>query len=95
MNNVNERCKEVLDMLIDALGLEDVDKDNVNYDAPLFLSQDTKNEGLGLDSVDALEIVVALRSKYNLKLKDEDKGAMRSISTLAAFIDSHVNQTVV
>ncbi|MCB1809695.1 MAG: acyl carrier protein, partial [Candidatus Competibacteraceae bacterium] len=53
--------KEVADLIIEALNLEDMDAADINPDAPLF------GEGLGLDSIDALEIALALSTQYGLK----------------------------
>jgi len=54
--------KRILDLIIDTLSLEDVDTENFDYDVSIFASQDKEGRGLGLDSVDALELVVCLRS---------------------------------
>lgn len=84
MNKDLER--EVLEMVVDNLGLEDVNLDEVDYDAPLFSSYAEDGESLGLDSVDALELVVCINQKYGIKIGDEDMAALRSISTIADFI---------
>lgn len=81
--------KDILEMIIDELGLEDINIEEVDYDAPLFMSLDEKEEGLGLDSVDALEIVVGIKKKYKLKITDEDKNVLKNISTIAEYVDSH------
>ncbi|MFX0548186.1 phosphopantetheine-binding protein [Hathewaya histolytica] len=86
----NQLKKEVLEMIIDELGLEDINVEEVNYDAPLFMSIDENEEGLGLDSVDALEIVVGIKKKYKLKITDEDKNVLKSISTIAEYVHSHM-----
>ncbi len=75
----------VKEMLLDALNLgEDWDPDEVGDDMPLF-----GDEGLGLDSLDALQLAVALEERYGLSV-DEDKGAQvfRSARTLHAFISA-------
>jgi acyl carrier protein len=77
---------EVLDMVCDMLGLEDVDKDNFNYDAPLFAAYDTDGDSLGLDSVDALELVVGMKERFNVKIRDEDMNVLKSITTMADYI---------
>lgn len=90
--NVEERCMEVVNMLIDALGLDDVVPEEVKYDAPLFASQDDAGVGLELDSVDALEIVVAIKNTYGLKLKDDDKKALFSIKTIAEYLNENYSE---
>ena len=82
----NELEKQILEMVIDKLGLEDIDVGTVDYDEPIFASYAEEGEGLGLDSVDALELVVGVKEKFNVKIGDEDMAVLRSISTIADFI---------
>lgn len=73
-------------LIIDALELEDTSPEDIKDNAPLF-----GDEGLGLDSIDALELGIALRKKYKLKLEDNDAGNrehFRSVDSLAAFVQS-------
>ena len=69
-------------MIIDTLRLEDVTVEDIHTDAPLF------REGLGLDSIDALELVVAVEKHFNVIIEDEDVGkkAFASVKALAEFI---------
>jgi len=73
---------ELKSLLVDTLHLEDMEPDDIQDNAPLF------GEGLGLDSVDALEIVVALEKTYGVVIEDEEvgKNAFASIDVLADFI---------
>lgn len=75
--------------LLDQLNLTDVDPDTVGADDPLF-----GDEGLGLDSIDSLEIVVLLDKNYGIKISSPDKldGHMNTLRTLAEFIQ--MNQLV-
>ena len=76
---------EVKQMIIDALDLEDVTSDEIDDSAPLFV------EGLGLDSIDALEIGLALQKKYGIKLKadsEETKEHFANVNSLVALIES-------
>jgi acyl carrier protein len=82
----NELEKKVRDMIIDRLALEDVDPEKVDFDAPIFESFDAEGEGLGLDSVDALELVVGLNDEFGVKVSDEDMAIFRSIRTISDFI---------
>ena len=59
-NLIMELKEEIKDLIIQSLALEDITPDDIKDDEPLF------NEGLGLDSIDALEIGMALQKKYNL-----------------------------
>lgn len=70
-------------LLIEILDLEDIGPDDIDDTAPLF------NDGLGLDSIDALEIGVALQKRYGIKLdpeSDEIKQHFASIADLAQLV---------
>ena len=69
--------------LIEGLGLEDLDVTDIDDNAALF------NEGLGLDSVDAIELIVILDNEYGLKFNnmDETKDVFISIQTLTDYIN--------
>ena len=73
---------EIKRLIIEALALEDITPEDIADDAPLF------GEGLGLDSIDALELVVALEQQYGIKIADGEVGkeAFASVNTLAEFI---------
>ena len=75
-------CEFLKKMIIDTLMLEDITITEIENDAPLF------REGLGLDSIDALELVVAIEKRFNIIIEDEDVGkeAFASINALAKFI---------
>lgn len=75
--------RDIKQLIIDALGLEDIDVQDIDDQQPLF------GEGLGLDSVDALELGLALQKRFGIKI-DADAKDTRShftnITTLAAFV---------
>jgi acyl carrier protein len=77
---IKEQLKKIL---IEELNLEDVTPEEIEDDAPLF------GEGLGLDSLDAVELVVLLEKHFGVQVKDLDEGraAFQSINTLVAFIE--------
>ncbi|CAB3798689.1 hypothetical protein LMG28688_04772 [Paraburkholderia caffeinitolerans] len=80
---------EIKQLLIEALDLEHLTPADIDDDAPLF---DT--DGVGLDSIDALEIGIVLRQHYHLTLSADDesvRGYFRSINTLADFVASNRN----
>ncbi|MFM0233868.1 phosphopantetheine-binding protein [Paraburkholderia sediminicola] len=82
---------EIKQLLIEALDLEDLSPDDIDDDAPLF---DT--DGIGLDSIDALEIGIVLRKQYQLTIAANDERTrehFRSISTLAALVASQRETT--
>jgi len=71
-------------MIIETLKIEDITVEDIENDEPLF------REGLGLDSIDALELVVAIEKIFNIIIEDEDVGrkAFASINALAKFIQA-------
>ncbi len=73
---------ELKHLVVETLRLEDMAPDDIKDDEPLFV------EGLGLDSIDALELVVAIEKKYGVLIEDEEVGfeAFASIAALADFI---------
>lgn len=81
MDNLQQEIKL---MIIDALALEDIAPDDIVADEPLF------GDGLGLDSIDALELGVAIKQKYNINIKGEDEDAIKkhfySVASLADYI---------
>lgn len=80
---------EIATMVVEAVGLDDVDPATIDPDAALFAAKDPGQVGLGLDSVDALEVVVALRRTYGIRMSDEDRVNLRTLRTLAQFVDTH------
>lgn len=75
-------------MIIDSLKLEDLDPAEIQEDEPLF------GEGLGLDSLDALELVVAIEKHFGVVIENEDQGkeAFVSLSALARYIQREVGR---
>lgn len=78
--------QEVKEFIISTLKLEDISPDDIAPEAPLF------GEGLGLDSVDALELGVALQKCYNIKIdskSEESRAHLGSVRSLAALVRKH------
>ncbi len=76
--------RQILEMIIDRLDLEDVDVENFDYDQQIFATEDC--EGLGLDSVDSLEIVVGLKKDFDVVVDEDEMDAFKSINTLAEYV---------
>jgi len=68
--------------IIEVLNLEEVKPEDIDNDAPLF------GDGLGLDSIDALELIVLMEKNYGIKLQDANQGKeiFKSINTMAEYI---------
>lgn len=76
---------ELKQLIIDCLDLEDLSINEIDNEEALF------NEGLGLDSIDALELGLAIRKKYDVRIdaeKDDVVKIFASVSALAQFIES-------
>ena len=88
VNSSEELCKYLKKMIIDTLKLEEITAEEIKDDAPLF------KEGLGLDSIDALELVVAIENIFSVIIEDEDVGkrAFASVNALTRFIQEEYNQ---
>ena len=80
MSDLNRDLKQ---LIIDALGLEDIAVEDIDDQAALF------GEGLGLDSVDALELGLAIQKKYGIKIDADAKDTRNhfsNVASLAAFV---------
>ena len=79
---MEEMKTKLKDMIIEELHLEDLNPSSIDDDAPLF------GEGLGLDSLDALQLAVAVEENFGVRIKDENEGrsAFSSVTSLAEFI---------
>lgn len=82
MDDLKQRVKE---MIIQRLKLEGLSPADIEDGAPLF------GDGLGLDSIDALELVLGIEQSFGVRIEDEAAGlqAFRSVEALAAFIRDH------
>jgi len=76
---------EVAQLICESLNLEDVAPETIDPQAPLF------REGLGLDSIDALELALAISNKYGFKLQSDDKKNKEVFSSLRA-LSKHIEQ---
>lgn len=82
---MEELVLELKNRIIDVLNLEDVHPEDIDNDAPLF------GEGLGLDSIDALELIVMMEKNYGIKIKDPSAGKdiFKSINSIAEFVSKN------
>jgi acyl carrier protein len=82
--NTDALADELKRHIVADLELEDVEPEQIGLDDPLFV------EGLGLDSIDALELVVMLEKRYQIRLTEMEtaRAAFTSVRTLAEFIQT-------
>ncbi|MEB3767073.1 phosphopantetheine-binding protein [Acinetobacter sp. MD2] len=77
MSNLADELKQ---MIIDVLVLEDISIQDIDNEAPLF------NEGLGLDSIDALELGLALKKRYNIHLNAESEDTKKYFQSIQSLV---------
>lgn len=82
--DIKQKLKQVI---IKDLALEGVTVDSIDDDSPIF-----GEDGLGLDSLDAVELVVVIQKNFGVQIKDMAKGreVFQSFSTLAEYIQEHM-----
>ncbi len=82
---MEELIEKLKVQIIEQLNLEDVEPDEIDANEPLF------SEGLGLDSIDALELIVLLEKEYGIKIENPKEGQeiFYSVKSLAEYILSH------
>lgn len=78
---MNALQQEIAQLIVDTLNLEDVEPTHIPVDQPLF------GEGLGLDSVDALELALALQKRYDIRIASDSKDARQHFATIASLAD--------
>lgn len=80
---------EIKALIINVLDLEEIQPEDIVTDEPLF------DDGLGLDSIDALELGMALQQKFGVHIDAENEGTrehFRSVRSLAKFVRTHQNE---
>ena len=80
---------EIKELIVESLLLEDVKPEEIDDEAPLF------GEGLGLDSIDALELGMAVSRKYGVKIRSDDgrnREIFSSVRSLARFVAENADQ---
>ncbi len=82
---MEQLIEQLKSQIIEALNFEDMTPADIDADAPLF------GEGLGLDSIDALELIMLLDREYGIKLSDPKSGKaiFQSVRTMAEYIQSN------
>ncbi|MBE5317492.1 MAG: acyl carrier protein [Xanthomonadales bacterium] len=85
MSNQSPAERELAELLIEALNLEDIEAASIDPAAPLF------GDGLGLDSIDALELALAISKKYGFQLRSDNADNRRIFGSLGA-LSAHVQE---
>jgi acyl carrier protein len=88
MPAINGLESELKRLIVEALVLEDIAPDEIESEAPLFV------EGLGLDSIDALELAMALEERFGVKIEDdpdENRRIFASVRSLAEFVNAQLS----
>lgn len=78
--------REMAELLVEALNLEDINAQDIDPEEALF------GEGLGLDSIDALEIALAISQQHGVQMQAEDetvRNAFATLASLTSFVVSH------
>lgn len=85
MSELTQAQREMAELIIEALNLEDTSPEDIDPQEPLF------GEGLGLDSIDALEIALAISQKYGVQMQAEDdstRSAFETLNSLTQFVEA-------
>ncbi|MBK6281639.1 MAG: acyl carrier protein [Draconibacterium sp.] len=87
---MDELIQELKEKIIAQLNLEDIEPDEIDASQPLF------GDGLGLDSIDALELIVLMERDYNIKITDTSEGRniFSTITTMAEYITANSNRNI-
>lgn len=86
MSQQTDAERALAELLVESLNLEAVEPASIDPEAPLF------NTGLGLDSIDALELALAVGKQYGVQLRSDSEDNRRvfaSLRTLSAYVESH------
>ena len=88
---MEELIKQLKEQIIEALNLEEMTPGDIDNEAALFASPSEAEEGLGLDSIDALELIVLMEKNYGIKLANADEGKeiFKSVKVMAKYINEH------
>lgn len=82
---MKELVSKLKEEIIEVLNLEEVKPEDIDENAPLF------GEGLALDSIDALELIVLMEKNYGIRIKDPNEGKeiFKSVTVMADYIEKH------
>ena len=81
MSDLSAKELEVAELIVESLNLEDITAKEIELNEPLF------RDGLGLDSIDALELSLGIKQKYGIQLRAEDENVNEIFTSLATLTD--------
>ncbi|WP_130620039.1 phosphopantetheine-binding protein [Dyella amyloliquefaciens] len=82
---MNDLQRDIAQLIIDTLSLEDIEVSDITPNMPLF------GEGLGLDSIDALELALALQKRFDIQIASDSRDARQhfaNVASLASFVEA-------
>lgn len=82
---MNDLQRDIAQLIIDTLSLEDIEASEITPTMPLF------GEGLGLDSIDALELALALQKRYDIQIASDSRDSRQhfaNVASLSAFVEA-------
>jgi acyl carrier protein len=83
---------QIKELIVEALMLDDVEPGDIDSAAPLFGAGDANGRGLGLDSIDALELAMAIEKKFGVRIRADDeqnRHIFASVKNLAEYVAQH------
>ncbi len=88
-NRKDELRREVKVLILETLGINDLQPDEIDNEKPLFGGENM----LTLDSVDALEIIMAIQRRYGIRIADQNlaRNIIRSVDSIASFLEESLN----
>lgn len=78
--------EQICEMIVKKLELDDIDPSTIDYETPLFSAYDEDGSGLELDSVDSLELVVAMRETFGIVVGEANMSIFKNINSLSNFV---------
>ncbi len=91
MENRNLK-EEILKCIVDRLGIEECDvNDPANYDVPIFEANDEEGVGFGLDSVDVIEVIIAIKEGFDVKIGNDEMEILTTVSSIADFVEKKLS----
>jgi acyl carrier protein len=83
---------KVFESITGILGMEELDgKPEDYFDMPLFVDEENEENSFGLDSIDAIEVIIAIKKCFGIKIDNEHMGVIKTISSIAEYVMQNQN----